>query len=184
MTESVFLLFAAGGGEANPMQWTWVPAVTGLVVFLVALGVLWWKVWPVITKGLDERNDKILSEIKAAEDSRAQAKQALAEYEQSLAEAREQAQKTISDARAEAQRLFEDMKAKNERELAERISRANHDIEAARKAAISELHSHAADLATAVASRILQREISASDQAQLVEESIRELETTGQTAKA
>ena len=181
MTESVFTFAAA---EGSAMSWTWVPAVTAIVVFLVALLVLSWKVWPVIIKGLDERNDKILSEIKAAEDSRAQAKQALAEYEQSLAEAREQAQKTIADARAEAQRLFDEMKAKNERELAERISRANHDIEGARKAAVSELHAHATDLATAIASRILQREINASDQAQLVEESIRELGSTEQTAKA
>ena len=113
------------------------------------------------------------SEMSAAEQAAAQA---LAEYEASLSQAREQAQQTIADARAEGQRLFDEMKAKNERELAERISRANADIEAARKAAIIDLHANATELATAVASRILQREINPSDQAKLVEESLKELD--------
>lgn len=176
-----FLIQILAAGEnpnaaANPFDFTPLPALTGLGVFLVALIVLRWKVWPVITKGLDDRNDKILSEIKAAEESREQAKKALAEYEASLSQAREQAQQTIADARAEGQRLFDEMKAKNERELAERISRANADIEAARKAAIIDLHANATELATAVASRILQREINPSDQAKLVEESLKELD--------
>lgn len=171
------LIFAAKEGSA--MEWAPLPAFTGIGVFIVALILLWWKVWPIITKGLDDRNDKILSEIKAAEDAREQAKQALAEYEASLADAREQAQKTIADARAEGQRLFEEMKAKNERELAERISRANADIESARKAAVSDLHAQAVDLATMLSSRILEREINPSDQAKLIEESLRELDTSG-----
>ena len=173
------LVFAAGDGDGSAMAWTPLPAWTGVGVFLVALIVLWWKVWPVITKGLDDRNDKILSEIKAAEDAREQARQALAEYEASLAEAREQAQQTIADARAEGQRLFEEMKAKNERELAERISRANADIEAARKAAVTDLHTQAVELATALSSKILEREINPSDQAKLIEESLRELDASG-----
>ena len=85
------LLLAAADGEApnpmNPEPWV---AGTALVVWLVAFAILAIKVWPVITKGLDERNDKILGEIKAAEDARSQAKQALAEYEKSLADAREE----------------------------------------------------------------------------------------------
>jgi len=176
MMDTSFSLILA---EGNPMAWTPLPAFTGIGVFLIALIVLWWKVWPVITKGLDDRNDKILSEIKAAEDARGQAKDALAEYESSISQAREQAQKTIADARAEGERLFEEMKSKNERELAERISRANADIEAARKAAVADIHAQAVDLATTISSRILEREVNVTDQASLIEESLRELDTSG-----
>ena len=55
-------------------------SATAIVVFLVAFGFLYLKVWPVIVKGLDERNNKILGEIKAAEDARKQAKAAQAEF--------------------------------------------------------------------------------------------------------
>ncbi len=174
------LVLAAADGDAvdpmNPEKWV---AGTAAVVFLVSLVILIFKVWPVITKGLDERNEKILGEIKAAEDARSQAKQALSEYEKSLADAREEATKTINEARAEAQRLADEMKASNERDLAERMARAKLDIEAAKKSAVADIHDRAADLAAAVASRILQREISPDDQARLVEESIREMDSAG-----
>ena len=63
----VSFLFAAAENP-NPMaSEPWV-AGTALVVFVCAFGFLYLKVWPVITKGLDDRNDKILGEIKAAED--------------------------------------------------------------------------------------------------------------------
>ena len=118
-----FLLAAAE--NPNPMaSEPWV-AGTALVVFVCAFGFLYLKVWPVITKGLDDRNDKILGEIKAAEDARSQASQALADYEKSLAEAREQAQQTIAEAKAEAQRLGDEMKAANERELANSMLRGS-----------------------------------------------------------
>jgi F-type H+-transporting ATPase subunit b len=172
---SLLLIFA----DDNPMAWTPLPAFTGIGVFLIAFIVLWWKVWPVITKGLDDRNDKILSEIEAAEDARRQAKEAQASLETEITKARAEAQETIANARAEGERLFEEMKSKNERELAERISRANADIEAARKAAVADLHAQAVDLATSISSRILQREISAGDQERLIEESLRELDATG-----
>ena len=171
------LVLAAG--YADPMKPQLGLAITALVVFGLAFGALALFVWPKITKGLDDRNQKILGEIKAAEDARAQAKQALAEYEKSLAEAREQANKTIAEARAEAQRVADELKAANERELAERIARAKADIEAAKKAAVADIHANATELASAIAGRILQREINAADQARLVEESIRELESAG-----
>ena len=174
------LLFAAAAGDGpnpmNPEPWV---AGTAVVVWLIALAILILKVWPVITKGLDERNNKILDEIKAAEDARSKAKQALAEYEKSLLDAREEANRTIAEARVEAQRVADEMKAANERDLAERMARAKSDIEAAKKAAVAEIHDQASELASAVAAKILQREINASDQSRLVEESIRELDAAG-----
>ena len=46
---------------------------------------------------------------------------------------------------------------------------------AAKKAAISELHAEASTLAVAIASRVLGREISATDQQSLVDDSLAEL---------
>lgn len=169
------LLAASEGGGENPMAYNPLAAITGIVVFLVALFVLYWKVWPVITKGLDERNEKILAEIKAAEDAREQAKSALADYELERSRAREESSKMIAEARDQAKKLGEELRDKNEKELAERMARATSDIEAAKAAAVAELHSEAATLATAMASKILGREIGPVDQQQLVNESLAEL---------
>ena len=176
---SFAILLAAADGAPDPMKLNLWVAGTALLVFAIAFSILYFKVWPVITKGLDDRNDKILGEIKAAEDARSQAKQALFEYEQSLAQAREQAQQTIAEAKAEAQRLGDEMKAANERELAERMARAKADIESARRAAVADIHANASELAAAVASRILKREINPADQAALVSEALGELDEAG-----
>lgn len=176
LTQLMLAADEAGGGHAQVLDlYNWLPGVTALVVFGLAFLILWIKVWPQITKGLDEREAKIRQEIQGAEEARARANEALAEYEQSLTEAREEARQTIAKARDDAKALGADLKSRNEAELSAMKERAAGDIDAAKKNAIAELHAEAATLAAAMAGKILQREISAQDQQALVEESLREL---------
>ena len=67
------------------------------------------------------------------------------------------------------------MRRQNETEMANLKQRATKDIDSARRAAITELHAEASILASAIAGKILQREISADDQQNLVEETLREM---------
>lgn len=150
-------------------------AVTALAVFAIVFAVLATKVWPAITKGLDERARKIRDEIEAAELARKQAKDALEQYQQSLNQARAEAQKMIEQARAQQMTLAAELKAKADVELGQMRERAMRDIEGAKRAAITEMYAQQANLATAVASKILRREINAGDQDSLIQESLREL---------
>ncbi|MGI9014959.1 MAG: F0F1 ATP synthase subunit B [Phycisphaerales bacterium] len=153
----------------------WLPAVTALIVFGVAFAILALKVWPMITQALDARDQKIRDEIRAAEEAREQAKAALDRYENELSSAREEASRMIQQARAEAKATAEELRARNEVELADLRNRAANDIRAAKENAIAEIHAEAGTLATAIASRILKREISVQDQQRLVEESLGQL---------
>lgn len=150
---------------------------TALGVFLVAFGFLYVKVWPVILKGLDERNEKILGEIKAAEDARKQAKASQMEFEKKLAEAREEATRLIAQARSEGQRQKEETLRAMEKDAQERMARATAEIEGAKRQAIMEVHDRAVALASQIAGQILKREIKTSpgDQQRLVEESLQQL---------
>jgi F-type H+-transporting ATPase subunit b len=149
--------------------------ISGIVVPLIAFTLLGIFVWPKIIQGLDDRNDKILSEIHSAEEAREQAKSALADYERELSRAREESSKMISDAKSQAKALADELRDKNEQELSERMARATADIESAKASAVSELHAEAAELASVMASKILAREINVQDQKQLLEESLAEL---------
>jgi len=153
----------------------WLPAVTTIVVFLAAFGILYVKVWPMITKGLDDRQNKILGEIESAEEARAQAREALAEYERELAGAHREAGEMIARAKADAKAAGAELRARNEVELTEMKQRATQDLQTAKRAAITELHAEVATLAADIAAKILQREISAQDQQRLVDESLQEL---------
>ena len=156
-----------------------ITAITSIVVFLLALSILGTTVWPKIVTALDARAAKIREAIEAAEAARRQAKEALEEYERSLAEARAESQKMLEQAKAQQQKLAAELRAKTDQEIAELRSRAMRDIEAARKSAISELYEESAQLASHIASKILQREISPDDQRRLVEEAIAELRSAG-----
>lgn len=153
----------------------WLPGVTSLIVFLVAFGVLYVKVWPQIVRGLDEREKKIRDEIASAEAARKKAEAAQAEYQDSLTKAREEANQMIAKARADAKLVADELRSRNEADLAEMKTRATREIETAKQAAIGSLHAEASNLAVAIASKILQREISPHDQQNLMDESIREL---------
>ncbi|MGE3107665.1 MAG: hypothetical protein AB7G11_17755 [Phycisphaerales bacterium] len=152
-----------------------VTAVTGLVVFALVFAVLALKVWPVITKALDERADKIRSEIEAAEMAQQQAKQALEQYERNLAEARAKAQKMLDDAVAQQQAIATEQKAKLEADLAKIREKNMKDLESAKRAALNEIYAEAANAATMMATKILKREVTPRDQQRLVEESLAEL---------
>jgi F-type H+-transporting ATPase subunit b len=189
MLHSLFLAFAEpAAGHASDAHAThaevldpmnWLPGVTALVVFLIAFGVLAFKVWPTITKALDERDRKIRDEIESAESAREQAKAALAEYERSLATAREEAGRMINQAKADAKAAADEMRARNQAELVEMKQRATREIESAKQAAINEIYNEASQLGVAIAGKILQREVSARDQERLIDDSLRELTNAG-----
>lgn len=175
MAFDLHYLLAAEDAAANPLIVELLPFITILVVFGLTFWLLKDKVWPLILGGLDERNEKIRAEIQAAEESNQQARAALAEYEQSLAEAREEAAKMVAQARADAKATADELRARNEQEIAAMKDRATREIESAKQNAINELHAEATTLATAIAGKILEREVTTEDQQRLINESLDEL---------
>ncbi len=154
-------------------------AITALVVFALVLAILSRTVWPKIVKGLEDRERKIRDEIAAAEQARLQARNALEQYEKSLADARTESQRMLEQTRAQQQALAAELKAKAEVELGQMRERALKDIDQARRTAVAELYAGAADLATMAAGKILKREVNASDTRRLLEESLNQLQGTG-----
>jgi F-type H+-transporting ATPase subunit b len=151
------------------------PAIATILVFLVVLFVLSTQVWPKIAKGLADREGKIRAEIKNAEDARRQAKDALDQYQQNLAEARAEANKMIEQARQQQAALSAELKAKADLELTGMREKAMRDIDAAKRAALAEIYAESSALATTLAGKILRREIGHGDNQRLVDESLAEL---------
>ncbi|MCE9619929.1 MAG: F0F1 ATP synthase subunit B [Planctomycetes bacterium] len=165
----------AEGAAQSPLDMKLLPAISTVVVFLVALGIFAFVVWPKITKALDARDEKILGEIRAAEAAQAKAKAAQGEFEKKLEEARAAADDMIRKARGEADRQAEELRSRSQRELDEMRQRATQELESAKRTALAEIHATAATLATAVAGKILKREIQPGDQKRLVDESLAEM---------
>ncbi len=167
----------AGGGK-NVIPTVKEGMMTGimtLLVFVAVLFVLGTQVWPKIQGSLTERENKIREEIQAAELARQQARDALEEYERSLAQARAEAQEMLDNTRAQQAEMAAELRTKADAQLTDLREKAQRDIEAAKRAALNEIYAEAASLATLAAGKILQREINPADQQRLVDESLAEL---------
>lgn len=175
------LLFAATDADEglNPL----VRVVPGLMIwtllaFFVSMLILRKYAWPHIARILDERQSRIEESIEAAERTRREADELLAEYRQRLADARAQADEIVAKAEragevAEREAL-EAAKTKRE-ELLEQTKR---DIEAATQRALQELRREVADLTVAATEKVTRKTLAHHDQQRLVEEALRELDFT------
>lgn len=155
------------------------PMLVAIGVFLVVFGILSVKVFPMINRGLKDREMKIRTSIEEAEMAQRQARQALEQYERNLASARAEAQKMLDDAKTQQQAITADLKQRADVELAQMRDKAKRDIEAAKSAAVAEIGALAASLATDMAGNILKREVNAGDQQRLMQESLQQLQTAG-----
>lgn len=163
---------AHGAAAANPVAFAWVPFVAALVIFGIAFFVLATMVWPKILGGLDDRANKIRSEVFAAEELRKAAAEEKKQFDRALSDARAESARMIEQTKAEQSRLAADLRAKAEIELNAMREEAKATIEAAKRSAINEIYAETATLATSVAAKILQREVNPDDQRRLVEESV------------
>lgn len=150
-------------------------AITAIVVFTITAVFLHRVVWPLINKGLADRENRIRNAIQEAELARQQARSALEQYQKDLAEARAKAQADLEAARAQQAAIAAEIKARNERELAMEREKAMREIEAAKKLALSEIYTQTGMLVSSVAAKVLRREVNKTDQDRLVSEALAEL---------
>jgi len=166
---------ALAAGGANPFAGTIYQAIATAVVFLVVLVVLKKTAWGKILQGLQDRENRIRQDLTDAEKAAAQADQTLKQYQAKLAEAQAEGGRIIDQSRADAERVAQQIREEAESQITQMRQRATNDIASAKEQAIQDLYSEMASLSTAVASRILNREVKVEDQQQLIETSLDEL---------
>ena len=173
---------AHGGAHAEPQLFSPPPAglilaITTLVVFALLLAVLGKFAWGPIASGLKAREDRIRKDIADAEAARARAEATLKDYQAQLATAEAKVRQMLTEASAQGERLATDIRMKGQQEAEEIKNRTNRDINAAKDQALAEIYERSAEISTAIAGKILRRNINAEDQRDLVQRSLAELQT-------
>lgn len=174
---------AAAGGEHGgsaglppKINEALITAIVQLVVFIGLLLILTKSAWGPISKGLAARERKIRDDIETAERARAEGEAALANYKQQIAGADAQVREKLASAQRDAEAIAARMKEAAQAEIEESKARAQREIEESKNAALVEVRQQAAAISTAIAGRILKREINENDQADLVRSSLDELQ--------
>jgi F-type H+-transporting ATPase subunit b len=160
--------------RSDQLQALWV-----VIIFVALLAILYPTAWKNVLAGLKARESKIRQDIADAEAARKRAEETLGKYNQQLATAENQVRELLAKAGADAEKLATGMKMTAQQEVEEIKERATRDIEAARKAAVADVHAQAAELSTLIASKILRRNLNADDQRDLVKSSLEQLQTVG-----
>jgi F-type H+-transporting ATPase subunit b len=156
----------------------------GLYVWtLIAFGVLLYflakRVFPRLGEGLADRERRIKEDLEEAERTRSEAETTLEEYRSRIAQAREESNRIIEETRQSADALRKDLIARAETEAGEVVTRAQQQLEAERERTVGELQRQLAGWSADIASRIIQREIDADTQSELVDAFIRDVQNQG-----
>ena len=143
--------------------------VWGGLAFLIVFLLLAKFAFPALKKGVKAREEKIRSDLEAAEKARQEAEDERAKYQASLADARGEANRMVEEAREAAERVRQETIARAESDAAEIRTRASEDIGLARDRAMADLRSQVADISIELAEKIVERNIDRSTQEQLIE---------------
>jgi F-type H+-transporting ATPase subunit b len=164
---------SSGGFLITPnvglMIWT-------LLLFGISMYILWKLAFPRIAEALDRRQKAIEDSIDAADRTRREADEILAEYRERLREARGQADEIIERARkageSHERSAHEDALAKRE-QLMEQTRR---DIQTETRRAIEEIRREVADLTVQATEKLTRKSLTEEDQKRLLEDALSELD--------
>jgi F-type H+-transporting ATPase subunit b len=147
-----------------------------IVTFLVLVFALRRFAWAPLLKALEERQKTIAAAVDDARQAREQLERAEQESGKVLAQARVDAEDLLNRARADADRFRQELRDRAQADAANIRKEAERQIQRETSKAIEQIRREAVDLSVAIASKLIRREITATDQEALVGEALRDIE--------
>ena len=132
------------------------PQLIWLVITFAALYFVMARVaLPRIATVIEQRRDRIASDLDKAEQLKKQTEDAIAAYEQAIAEARGKAHAIAQEARDKLGAEIDEERAEVEKQIAEMTAEAETRIQASKAAALAHVNEVASDNATEIVKRLI-----------------------------
>jgi F-type H+-transporting ATPase subunit b len=178
LTNVVAFAATEGGDEGGSflVSPSWGLMIWTLVVFGLTMFLLSKLAFPRIGEALDRRQKAIEDSIDAAERTRTEADQLLAEYRERLTAARHQADEIVARARKAGEQQEADAVNAGKHRREELLEQARKDIETETRRAIQQIRAEVADLTIMATEKVTRKTLTTDDQRRLVEEAIAELD--------
>ena len=152
--------------------------IWAIVVFLLLLFLFNHLAWKPLKATLQTREDSIRQSLDDARQAREELQRLKSESAKMLADARVEAETILSRTRDDASRFRDEMKEKAQAEAAGIVKNAERRIEMETSRALQQIRAEAVEFSVAIASKILQRNVSKEDNERLIEETFRQIEST------
>jgi len=136
-------------------QLVWLALTFGLLYVLLKRFAL-----PRVGEVIEERRERIQRDLEKAEKLQGETQQALANYEQALADARGRAHAIAKDVRDKLLEEVEGERGKIDSQIARQIAEAEERIKSSKDKALAGVNEIAADTAGAIVAKLLGKEVS------------------------
>ena len=147
-----------------------------ILTFLVLLGLLAKFAWRPLLAALEARQESIRKSLDDARQARQELERLHVESQKILAQARADADAILSSTRSDANRFRDEMKQKAQVEAAAIVKNAERQIEQETARALQQIRTEAVDISVAIASKLLQRNVSREDNERLIEDTFKQIE--------
>jgi F-type H+-transporting ATPase subunit b len=140
--------------QLNPLDWT--PQLIWLAItFSILYLLMKWVALPRIGSVIEMRRQRIAGDLETAERLRRETQEAIAAYEQALAEAKAKAHAIADEARNKLKDEVAAERADLERDLAAKAAEAEARIHSAKTSALKDVNAVAAETASAIVQRLI-----------------------------
>ena len=164
---------SSGGGSIMDVS----PAMLGLtwITFILMTIILYKVAWKPILKALDMREESIRKALADAEKAREETAVLEAKQQQMLKDSQTEAQKILDSARTTARHTADTIQAKAGQEARELIENAKKEISSATERARTELRRESAELAIAIATKVIGDNMDSSKNRAIVQKMVKEM---------
>lgn len=152
--------------------WTMIFAWINLLILYLFLKKL---LFVPIKNMIDSRQKEIDDMYTDAENKGAEAMAAKEEYERRLGQAHEESEEILRNAQRRAMLKEEEILREADERAARTLERAEEQIELEKKRAINEVKDEVSELAVGIASAIIERDVSAKEHGELIDDFIRNI---------
>jgi F-type H+-transporting ATPase subunit b len=147
-----------------------------IATFLVLVALLARFAWRPLLEALERRQESIRKSLDDAQKARQELERLGVESQRILGAARTEAEQILSATRSDANRFREELKQKAQAEAAGIVKNAERQIELETARALQQIRTEAVELSVAIASKLLERNLSKADNERLIEETFKQIE--------
>jgi len=153
-------------------------AIWTIFTFLVLVALLSKFAWKPLMLMLDTRQESIKKSLADAETAKRELERLQEESSHIIRKARVEAESIVSKSWSDAEKLREEMKVKAKAEADAIVKESQRQIEIEAGRALRQIRSEVADLSIAIASKVIQRNVSKEDNDRLIQDTLKQIESS------
>jgi F-type H+-transporting ATPase subunit b len=151
--------------------------VTQILGFILVLWIMKRFAWKPLLKVLQERSDRVESQLNEAEKQRLDMEKLRQQYEDKLKDIEAEARAKLQEAARNAQRIASEIKEDARGDVKEMLGRARDEIERDRAEALVQLRNEVVDIAIKASGKVLRESLDTARHRKIVAEFIKDLDS-------